>query len=142
MELAGRMQSDAERIQCKLIAAKITKVLKDDRSQSRTQRSRRSESRHAKTLERGASRSATDGRCDDQFENCDIREVNPIILDLGSCVRGTEIPLLAHNFSKRAPAVRRPSQDELLGVNPSPIRIKPMSNQTFVTIIDEFFTVP
>jgi hypothetical protein len=38
MELVGRMQSDAERIPCKLIAAKITKVVKDDRSQSRTQR--------------------------------------------------------------------------------------------------------
>jgi hypothetical protein len=35
MELVSRMQSDAERISCKLIAAKITKVLKDDRSQRR-----------------------------------------------------------------------------------------------------------
>jgi hypothetical protein len=34
MELVSSMQSDAERIPCKLIAAKITKVLKDDRSQS------------------------------------------------------------------------------------------------------------
>jgi hypothetical protein len=28
---------------------------------------------------------------------------------------GTEIPLLPHNFSKRASAIGRPSQDELLG---------------------------
>jgi hypothetical protein len=26
-----------------------------------------------------------------------------------------EIPLLAHNFSERVSAIRRPSQDELLG---------------------------
>jgi len=82
MELIGRMQSDAERIPCKLIAAKITKVLKDDRSQSRTQKSRRSESRHAQTLKRGASRSTTDVRHDDQFENGDIRELNLIFLGL------------------------------------------------------------
>jgi len=32
-----------------------------------------------------------------------------------TCVGGTEIPLLAHNFSKRASTIPRPSQDELLG---------------------------
>ena len=115
MELVGRMQSDAKRIPCKLIAAKITKVLKDDRSQSRTQRSRRSESRQAQTLKRGASRSVTDVRHDDQFENGDIRKLNVIFLDLACGVRWAEIPLLAHNFSKRVSAIRRPSQDKLLG---------------------------
>ena len=42
-------------------------------------------------------------------------EFNLIFLDLADCVRWAEIPLLAHNFSKRASAIRRPSQDELLG---------------------------
>jgi hypothetical protein len=82
MELVSRMQSDAERIPCKLIAEKITKVLMDDRSQSRTQRSRRSESRQAQTLKRGASRSTTDVWHNDQFENGDIGDFNPIFLGL------------------------------------------------------------
>ena len=82
MELIGRMQSDAERISCKLSAAKITKVLKDYRSQRRIQGSRLSGSRHAQTLKRGASRSTTDVRHDDQFENGDIRELNLIFLGL------------------------------------------------------------
>ena len=72
-------------------------------------------SRQAETLERGASRSSTDVRHNDQFKNGDIREFNLIFLVLACCLRGTEIPLLAHNFSKRASAIRRPSQDELLG---------------------------
>jgi len=38
-----------------------------------------------------------------------------IFLDLAYRVRWAEIPLLAYNFSKRASAIRRPSQDELLG---------------------------
>jgi len=72
-------------------------------------------SRHAQTLERGASRSSTDVRRDDQFENSDIRELNAIFLDLACRVGWAEIPLLAHNFSKRVSAIRRPSQDKLLG---------------------------
>ena len=71
-------------------------------------------SRHAQTLERGVSRSSTDVRDNDQFKNRDTREVNPIVLHLAHCFRGTEIPLLSHNFSKREPAIRRPSQDKLL----------------------------
>ena len=72
-------------------------------------------SRHAQTLERGASRSSTDVRHNDQFENPDIGELNSIFFDLAYCVRWAEIPLLAHDFSKRAPAIWRPSQHELLG---------------------------
>src|SRR5450759_3503769 len=72
-------------------------------------------SRQAETLERGASRSSTDVRHNDQFKNRDTGEANLTFLDLAYCFRGTEIPLLAHNFSKRASAIRRPSQDELLG---------------------------
>ena len=73
------------------------------------------ESRQAQTLERGVSRSPTDVRHNDQFKNRDIGEFNSIFFDLAYCVRGTKIPLLAHDFSKRAPAIGRPSQDELLG---------------------------
>src|SRR5580704_2189699 len=72
------------------------------------------ESRQAQTLERGASRSSTDVRHDDQFENGDIRELNVIFLDLACGVGWAEIPLLAHDFSKRAPTIWRPSQEELL----------------------------
>src|ERR1039458_8194744 len=75
----------------------------------------RSESRQAQTLERGASGSSTDVGHNDQFKNRDAREFNRIFLDLSDCVRETEIPLLAHIFSKRASAIWRPSQDELLG---------------------------
>src|SRR3989441_12877900 len=76
---------------------------------------RHNKSRQAQTLERGASRSSTDVRHNDQFKNRDIGEFNSIFLDLAYCVRATEIPLLAHDFSKRAPAIWRPSQHELLG---------------------------
>src|ERR1700680_3163759 len=75
----------------------------------------RSESRQPQTLERGASRSSTDARHNDQFKNGDTREVHPIVLDLAHCFRGTEIPLLSHNFTKRESAIRRPPQDKLLG---------------------------
>jgi hypothetical protein len=74
-----------------------------------------SDSRQPQTLERGASRSSIDVRHDNQFENGDIRELNVIFLNLAYGIRGTEIPLLAHNFSKRAPTIWGPSQDELLG---------------------------
>ena len=72
-------------------------------------------SRQAETLERGASRSSTDVRHNDQFKNRDTGEANLTFLDLAYCFRGTEIPLLAHNLSKRASTIPRPSQDELLG---------------------------
>jgi len=49
-----------------------------------------------------------------QFKYGDIRELNMVFLDLAYCLWWAEIPLLAHNFSKRTPAIRRPSQDELL----------------------------
>jgi len=58
----------------------------------------RNESRQPQTLERGASRSSTDARHNDQFKNRDTREFNPIVFDLKRCFRGTEIPLLSHNF--------------------------------------------
>jgi len=74
-----------------------------------------SESRQAQTLERGVSRSSTDVRHNNQFNNGDIRELSLIFLDLAYCIRRTEIPLLAHNLSKRASPIRRPSQDKLLG---------------------------
>jgi hypothetical protein len=38
-----------------------------------------------------------------------------IFLDLANRVKWAEIPLLPHNFSKRVSAIRRPSQDKLLG---------------------------
>src|SRR6266571_8341941 len=50
-----------------------------------------------------------------QFKCSDIRKFNLVFLDFAYRVRGAEIPLLAHDFSKRASAVRRPPQDELLG---------------------------
>ena len=71
--------------------------------------------RQAQTLEGGVSHSSTSVRHNDQFQNSDIRQFNLIFLDLAYCVRGTKIPLLPHNFSKRVPAIRRPPQDELLG---------------------------
>ena len=58
------------------------------------------ESTQAQTLERGASRSSTDVRHNDQFKNRDIGDFNSIFLDLAYCVKWAEIPLLAHNFSK------------------------------------------
>jgi hypothetical protein len=61
-------------------------------------------SRHTQTLERCASRFSTDVRHNDQFENRDIGDFNPIFLDLPYRVGWVEIPLLAHNFSKGAPA--------------------------------------
>src|SRR2546430_5969178 len=76
---------------------------------------RHNKSRQAQTLERGASRSAAVIRHNDQFKCGDIRKFNLVFLDFAYCVRGAEIPLLAHDVSKRASAVRRPPQDELLG---------------------------
>jgi hypothetical protein len=73
------------------------------------------ESTQAQTLERSVSRSSTDVGHNDQFKNGDPGEVKLILLDLATCVGGTEIPLLAHNLSKRASTIPRPSQDELLG---------------------------
>ena len=74
--------------------------------------------RQAQTLEGGVSHSSTSVRHNDQFQNSDIRQFNLIFLDLAYCVRGTKIPLLPHNFSKGASAIRGPSQDELLGALP------------------------
>src|SRR6266550_7136797 len=76
---------------------------------------RHNKSRQAQTLERGASRSSTDVRHNDQFKHGDIRKFNLIFLDFVYRIKWAEIPLLAHDFSKRASAVRRPPQDELLG---------------------------
>src|SRR5438093_3021598 len=75
---------------------------------------RHNKSRQAQTLERGASRSAAVIRHNDQFKCGDIREFNLVFLDFAYRVRGAEIPLLAHDVSKRASAIRRPPQDELL----------------------------
>src|SRR5438876_11760713 len=74
----------------------------------------RRESRHAQTLKRGASRSSTDVRNNDQFKSRDIREFNLIFFNLAYRVRRAEVPLLADNFPKRAPAIGRPTHDELL----------------------------
>ena len=76
---------------------------------------RLNKSRQAQILERGASRSAAVIRHHDQFEHGDIREFNLVFLDFAYRARGAEIPLLAHDFTKRASAIRRPPQDELLG---------------------------
>src|SRR6266516_524098 len=61
---------------------------------------RHNKSRQAQTLKRGASRSPTDVRHNDQFNDRDIADFNSIFLDLAYCVKWAEIPLLAHNFSK------------------------------------------
>src|SRR5205807_6931778 len=71
---------------------------------------RHNKSRQAQTLERGASRSAAVIRHNDQFKCGDIREFNLVFLDFAYRVRGAEIPLLAHDVSKRASAIRRPPQ--------------------------------
>jgi hypothetical protein len=63
-------------------------------------RPRRSGSRQAQTLERGASRSSVNVRHNNQLKDGDIRELNLIFLALTHCIRRTEIPLLAHNLSK------------------------------------------
>jgi len=76
---------------------------------------RHNKSRQAQILERGTGSSATIVRHHDQFKCGDIREFNLVFLDFAHRVRWAEIPLLAHDFSKRASAVRRPPQDELLG---------------------------
>jgi hypothetical protein len=52
--------------------------------------SRRSQSRQAQTLERGAGRSSTDVGHNDQFKNGDPGEVSLILLDLATCVGETE----------------------------------------------------
>src|SRR5437867_1546813 len=67
---------------------------------------RHNKSRQAQTLERGASRSAAVIRHNDQFKCGDIREFNLVFLDFAYRVRGAEIPLLAHDVSKRASAIR------------------------------------
>src|SRR5438309_7156747 len=76
---------------------------------------RHNKSRQAQILERGASHAAIIVRHNDQFKHGDIREFNLVFLDFAYRVRWAEIPLLAHDFSKRASAIRGPPQDELLG---------------------------
>src|ERR1017187_10548785 len=125
IQSGGRQRSPAlieedarlmDRLQKRTLAVPQVRLSQDSPEETRFQGlAGRSESRQAQTLERGASRSSTDVRHDNQFKNCDIREFNLKFLDLACCLRGTEIPLLAHNFSKRASAIWRPSQDELLG---------------------------
>src|SRR5437899_12063879 len=61
---------------------------------------RHNKSRQAQTLERGASRSSTDVRHNDQFKHRDIREFNLIFLDFVYRIKRAEIPLLAHDFTK------------------------------------------
>ncbi len=65
--------------------------------------------RQAQTSERRAECSATDVRHNDQFQHGSVRKFNLVFLDLAYCLGRAEVPLLAHNFSKRAPAIRRPS---------------------------------
>ena len=102
------------------LAICMPRRLRRDRSEGRpflesNRRSRRRKARQPQTLERGASRSPTDVGHDDQFKNRDIGEFNLIFLDLTYRIRRAKIPLLPDNFSKRASAIQRPSQDELLG---------------------------
>ena len=66
------------------------------------------------TLERSASGSATHIRHNDQFEYGNVWKVDLVFLDLAYCLRRAEVPLLADNLAKRAPAIGRPAQDELL----------------------------
>jgi hypothetical protein len=68
-----------------------------------------------KLLRRSASRSATNVRHNDQLQYGNIREINLKFLALAICLGRAEIPLLAHDFSKRTSAIRRTSQDEFLG---------------------------
>src|SRR6266545_5248098 len=53
-------------------------------------------------------------RDDDQFEHCHPGEFHVVIFRLSNRGGRTEIPLLAEDFLKRPPAIRRPAQDELL----------------------------
>jgi hypothetical protein len=76
--------------------------------------SRLSNSRETKTLERGASSSATRIRHDGQLEHCDVGQLDLIFLGLAHRHRWAEVPLLADDLPERAPAVGRPTQDELL----------------------------
>ncbi len=63
-----------------------------------------------------ASQSSTDVGHNDESKNSDPGEVQKSnSLRARVLSWGTEIPLLAHNFPKRAAAIRRPSQDKLLG---------------------------
>ena len=55
-----------------------------------------------------------DIRRNNQLKHGDIREPELVFLDLTDCVAWAEVPLLAHNFSKRTPLIRRPPQDEFL----------------------------
>src|SRR5947209_8048488 len=70
--------------------------------------------RQTQTLERRPSTSATHIRHDLHFEYGDVRQLDLIFLTLAHCRRRAEVPLLAHYLSKRAPAIGRPAQDELL----------------------------
>src|SRR5437016_12518132 len=74
---------------------------------------RHNKSRQAQTLERGAGRSSTDVRHNDQFKHGDIRDLNLVFLDFAYRARGADTPLLTHDFTIRASPFLRPPQDEL-----------------------------
>ena len=65
-------------------------------------------------LQRRAGDSATDIRFDDQFEYLNVVKVHLILFNFAYRFGWTEIPLLANNLVKCGPAIRRPSQNELL----------------------------
>jgi hypothetical protein len=71
-------------------------------------------SRQAEVLQRSASGPATDIRLDDEFKYLSVVEVHLILFNLACRFGWTEIPLLANNLVKCAPAIRRPPQNELL----------------------------
>src|SRR5262249_22838592 len=71
-------------------------------------------SRQAEVLQRSASDPARDIRFDGQFEYIHVVKVHLILFNFAYRFGWTEIPLLANNLFKCAPAIRGPSQNKLL----------------------------
>ena len=65
-------------------------------------------------LQRSASDPASDIWVDDQFEYINVVKVHLILFNFAYRFGWTEIPLLANNLFKCAPAIRRPPQNKLL----------------------------
>ena len=63
-------------------------------------------SRQAQVLQRSASHPASDIRSNDQFEYINIVKVHLILFNFAYRFGRTEIPLLANNLFKCAPAIR------------------------------------
>jgi hypothetical protein len=115
--LGGTRFEEAEKL-AEMLTERVLGTFFDDSGEAAPVRARPSTgaSQDSRRLRSEAqARSSTDIRHNDRFENDDAGEINLIFLDLASCVRWTEISLLAHNLSKQPPTIWRPSQDELLG---------------------------